>query len=131
MNLWPTMMSVCRRIRKNGDILNPTLKVVVVVVFSFYVSLGWTTIVPKRVGLRKRLPTLVQTGLASTSKQTQLLSRNAKPKLKAREQDAHVPFYKFQIKQAKVDKLQKLREQFEADKKQVELMKQARKFKPH
>ncbi|XP_014260979.1 ribosomal RNA-processing protein 7 homolog A isoform X1 [Cimex lectularius] len=39
-------------------------------------------------------------------------------------------FYRFQIRQSKMDHLVKLREKFEEDKKKIELMKQNRKFKP-
>lgn len=39
-------------------------------------------------------------------------------------------FYRFQIRQEKVEKLEELRQKFEEDKQRVAMMKESRKFKP-
>ena len=39
-------------------------------------------------------------------------------------------FYRFQIRQEKVEKLEELRRKFEEDKQRVAMMKESRKFKP-
>ena len=59
-----------------------------------------------------------------------MLSRSAKRKLKSRQQEAKLPFYKFQMKQTRIDQVQELRRKFDEDKRTVESMKMSRKFKP-
>ena len=94
---------------------------------------GWVTVVSKRAGqMKQRVPTLVEVGLtrAEDEEKSKTMTRGAKRKLKSMQQEAQLPFYKFEVKKTRLDRLQELRRKFDDDKKQVEIMKAARKFKP-
>nr|ACO11268.1 Gastric cancer antigen Zg14 homolog [Caligus rogercresseyi] len=73
--------------------------------------------------------------VSRTSSKKPVVSKNASTKIKAREQRKRKRkelenFYKFQVKESKIKKLEELRTKFEADKQKQILLKGERKFKP-
>ena len=57
-------------------------------------------------------------------------SKQRSRKKKSKKQTELKNFYRFQIRQEKVEQLEELRKKFEEDKQRVTAMKDARKFKP-
>lgn len=69
--------------------------------------------------------------ILSRNKRKKVTSADSKQRSRKKKKQLELKnFYRFQIRQEKVEKLEELRQKFEEDKQRVALMKESRKFKP-